>query len=304
MWTSPNAYRLDLSDVDARQDISLYITDELGKLLSRKDIEFLVHFSEGLFIAASTVIRFLKPSPTLRLKEVRSDGLSGLDNLYQLIMRTATREVTLPREQEFFRVVIGAIILASARLSLQALVDLLQLHQEIKELVLHRLRSVIHVPDTSSGLVHAFHSSFHDYLVNDKYNKTPWFIDTAKYHGVLARSCLERMMMDLLTKDMCDLQKHTKKNRDADVREKVKSLRGDLVYASRYWAGHFAKSKQDDLLLDLLTKFTLEHLLHWIEISGFCLLDCLSEGVYASQATIKRLKVSPRPFQQRTTNFS
>jgi len=61
-----------------------------------------------------------------------------------------------------------------------------------------------------------------------------------------------KRMMDL-KKDMCHLQKHTKRNRDADVQEKVKSLPGDLVYASRYWARHFAKSKRDNnSLLELL----------------------------------------------------
>jgi hypothetical protein len=299
---NPIVYRLDLSDVDAKQDISLYITDELGRLLDRKDIDFLVQFSEGLFIAASTVIRFLKPSPTLRLREVRSHGLHGLNDLYRLIMETAIRKAILLSEQEFFRVVIGTIILASARLSLQELVDLLRLHREIKELVLHELRSVIHVPDAPSGLVHVFHSSFHDFLVNPAHNETSWFIDSAKYHGVLASFCLKRMTMDGLKKDMCDLQKHTKKNRDADVQEKVKSFPGDLVYASRYWAGHFARSKQDGSLLALLNEFAFEHLLHWIEV--LCLLGCLSEGVNALQTVIESLKVSPRPFQQRTTNFS
>ena len=292
--TSPIAYRLDLSTVDARGDISLYIMDELGKHLKSTDIDFLVQLSEGLFIAASTVVRFLKPSPTLRLQEVRSHGLSGLDNLYRLIVERAMREVTLPREQESFRAIIGTIALALARLSIQALVDLLQLHQEIKELVLDGLRSVIRVPETPNGIIHAFHSSFHDFLVNPKYSKTPSFIDTVKYHGVLAWSCLECMRKGRLKKDMCHLQTHTKKNRDADVRERVKSLPGDLVYASRYWAGHFAKSRQDDLLLALLTKFAFEHLLHWIEI--LCLLDCLSEGVDALHTTIECLKVSHRPF--------
>ena len=291
--TTPNAYRLDLSNVDATQDISLYITDELGSHLSSTDIDFLVNFSEGLFIAASTVVRFLKPSPTLRLQEVRPYGLSGLDSLYQLIMERAMRELSSPREEEFLRVIIGAIVLVSARLSLKALLDLLQQHQEVKKLVLDGLRSVVHVPDTPNGVVHAFHSSFHDFLVNPKYSKSPWFIDTTKYHGVLARSCLERMDR-LLKKDICHLQKHTKKNRDGDVREKVKSLPGDLVYASRYWAGHLAKSKQDDLLT-CLTKFALEHLLHWIEI--LCLLGFLSEGVEALRITITSLKVSLQPFQ-------
>ena len=181
---------------------------------------------------------------------------------------------------------------------MQALLDLLQLHQ-IKELVLDGLRSVIHVPDSPNGVVHAFHTSFHDFLLNPKHRKTAWFIDEAKYHGIIARSCLERMGMGLLRKDICDLQKHTKKNRDADVQAKIKSLPDDLAYGCRYWARHFAKSKQDASLLAPLTKFALEHLLHWIEIIS--LLDCLYEGVFALEVTIDILKVSSRSFQQRHT---
>jgi hypothetical protein len=37
-------------------------------------------------------------------------------------MEMAIEKLTLPYEQEFFRVVIGTVILASARLSLQALI--------------------------------------------------------------------------------------------------------------------------------------------------------------------------------------
>src|SRR5258708_19429945 len=106
---------------------------------------------------------------------------------------------------------------------MQALLDLLQLHQ-IKELVLDGLRSVIHVPDSPNGVIHAFHTSFHDFLLNPKHSKAPWFIDEAKYHGIIARSCLERMGMGLLKEDICHLHKHTKKNRNPNVQPKVKSL--------------------------------------------------------------------------------
>jgi hypothetical protein len=103
------------------------------------------------------------------------------------------------------------------------------------------------------------------------------------------------MSRNQLKTDICHLQKHTKRNRDADVQEKVKLLRGDLVYASRYWAGHFAKSKRDDSLLGLLKGFAFEHLLHWVEV--LCLLGCLSEGVDALQSAIEGLEVSLRFFQ-------
>jgi hypothetical protein len=205
------------------------------------------------------------------------------------------REVT-ESEREYFRVVIGTIILASARLSKLALLDLLQIRQAVMDFVLVGLRSVIRVPDRPDGFVHAFHSSFHDFLVKPKDDNPSWFIDNAKYHGVIAKSCLKRMGMnsDGLKKDICNLQKHTTKNRDVEVQAAVKSLPSGLAYASRYWAGHFAKSKPDDELLTLLNDFVLEHLLHWIEI--LCLLGCLSEGVDALRTTIQSLKVGHRPF--------
>jgi len=53
--------------------------------------------------------------------------------------------------------------------------------------------SVLHVPDSLNGIVHAFHASFHDFLLNPKHSKTLWFVDEAKYHRIIAKFCLERM---------------------------------------------------------------------------------------------------------------
>ena len=134
-------------------------------------------------------------------------------------MEKAMEDLT-PPEQESFRIIVGTIILASARLSMQTLLDLVQEeHGENKDLVFDGLRSVIHVPDTLDGVVHAFHPSFHDFLVNTKNNQTHWFIDTTKHHGYLARYCLERMGMDLPEMDICDLQKHKEKQRCRCQRE-------------------------------------------------------------------------------------
>jgi len=81
-----------------------------------------------------------------------------------------------------------------------------------------------------------------------------------------------------LKKDMCHLQKHTKRNRDADVQEKVKSLPGDLVYASRYWARHFAKSKRDNnSLLELSHEVCVRAPLTFGSKSYAFLVACLRE---------------------------
>ena len=84
------------------------------------------------------------------------------------------------------------------------------------------------------------------------------------------------------------MQLHAKKNMDGDVQEKVMSLPGDLIYACRYWGGHFAKSNPDKLI-KLLTVFVSKHLLSWVEV--LCLVGDLDGSLVALRTTRDKLSV-------------
>jgi len=84
---------------------------------------------------------------------------------------------------------------------------------------------------------------------------------------MISRACFDRMTSLLQKPDLRYLCRDWKKE----------SLPGDLTYASRYWARHFAESNVDQSLLDRLHDFASVRLLHWIECLS--LLNDLDLGI-------------------------
>jgi hypothetical protein len=75
----------------------------------------------------------------------------------------------------------------------------------------------------------------------------------------------------------------------------ISSLPGDFTYACRYWTEHVVSSKLNQPLVDLLHKFTSDHLLDWIEL--LIRIDALELGTSGLSSASKALSVSFRvPF--------
>lgn len=286
---------------DADSDITIFFTHKLRELPNLdpgwplpEDIRFLVTISEGLFIAASTLLRYIdseKHPPKFRYQSLHSGHkISGLDSMYKQILSSAIAEMDPTEEIGDFKTVIGTVILASTRLTVQAMGDLLEI-DVIRSImpILTTLRPVIYTPNVKEGLVHIFHSSFHDFLVDSRRcTDNRFFIQPAEHHELLALFCLKHMTTQL-SKDICSIQLHTRKNMDTDVQKTAMSLRGHLVYACRYWGGHFAKSNPDNLM-ELLKTFVMEHLLSWVEV--LCLVGDLDGGVDTLTTVRQKLSVS------------
>jgi hypothetical protein len=309
--------QFDLSDVtpaDNNKDVRIFTERKLKQLtVSRPalrhagwpappDIDFLVELSQGLFIASATSLRFLdspRHSPKVRLETLRTmRQVRGLDGMYQQCVESAFAELETAEEKELFKVVLGTVILLFAPVSIHSLASLMQRDMEADLMpILSTLRSVIHVPDESNPQnpsVQIYHLSFHDFLVDpERCIDLRFYVGFAEHHSILAQFCLERMIALLCKPDMCGLKKHSKKNTDPDVREKVRSMDGDLVYACRYWAGHLSKAMLNGTLLKLLQTFILERLLYWVEV--LCLIGNLDGGVNALRMATTSLLVSCHP---------
>ena len=296
-----NAFDLyGIEPANADSDIRIFFTQRLEELPNREsgwpspeDIQFLVEISEGLFIAAWMLLRFLdskRHRPKHRFDELRSGKtISGLDSRYNQILSSAISEMETTQETTDFKTVIGTVVLASTRLTVRAMGDLLQMDVGGSlEPILATLRPAIHVPEAEGDVVHTFHSTFHDFLVDSgRCTDNRFFIEPAEHHQVLARFCLESMTTKL-RRDICGMRLHTKKNMDVDVQEKVMSLPGDLIYACRYWGGHFAKSNLDKLIKPLAV-FVSKHLLSWVEV--LCLVGDLDGGLVALRTARDKLSV-------------
>ena len=130
-------HEVDLTSIN--KDIQLYLTERLTKIAKQRsdldlshpwphdsEIEALTKKSSGLFIFASTMVRFIEsghhePNKRLQLlSEVDStihEGYAGIDSIYSKILQYAFSGIHEPEECADIRHILGAIILAFEPLS-------------------------------------------------------------------------------------------------------------------------------------------------------------------------------------------
>ena len=159
---------------------------------SPNEIERLVTRSSGLFIYASTVLRFIGDEdhrPTDQLEAIlnapRSTPLTELDRLYHHILSTSTTST----HSSLLRRILGCLLIAGEPISSIEIENLLSLRQGDVGFTLRRMHSVISVPDSPSQAVTLIHSSFADFLFSSERAGT-YYQDPAQSHLDLARACL------------------------------------------------------------------------------------------------------------------
>jgi len=274
---------VNLRDFDARNDIRIFLVDRFREIYqkhydimcdvqqpwpARGVIERIVNESSGLFIFASTIVKFIDnphEHPDRRLSillsgryDANSSPHAGLDQLYTQILSMTPYSNNL-------RLVLGTIILVFSPLSLNDLGHLLNLQIGDLRLALRGLYSVLIIPDKRHKPVRAFHKSLHDYLTNIQ-RSGPYFIDPAAHHAELAHMCFRLMTMEL-EHDMCKIADPLKLNTEVtDLTKKCKEhISGALRYACCHWAGHLSRALYSDDLIKELRLFVFEFILYWIE---------------------------------------
>jgi len=143
---------------------------------SPNDIDILCKKAAGLFIYASTLVKFIKSkyySPTERLAFITSlpqspthEGKSGINLLYTQILEQAFCGIDVDEEELYsqFRSVVGTVLLVFNPLQAKALSTLLRTHNI--SITLHPLHSVLLVPDNGVNPIQVFHKSFPDFLMD------------------------------------------------------------------------------------------------------------------------------------------
>jgi hypothetical protein len=151
------------------------------------DIDIICEKAAGLFIYASTVVKFVVSphhQPPKRLdilvslpQNTAHEGESGIDSLYTEILRHAYHDIGPDNQKSDnqsvyrrFRSVVGAVLLAFNPLSMKSLSDLLHDFDTPSDIstALSSLHSLLLVPDSTEGSIRAFHKSFPDFLMDPK----------------------------------------------------------------------------------------------------------------------------------------
>ena len=279
------------SDVDG--DILLYLEEKLTAIAKRrsgfnvsdpwprdKDLEALTKKSSGLFIFASTLVRFIEsghhePNERLRLILTPSDstvheGRAGIDPLYAQVLVLAFSDVKEAKVFADLRRVLGAVILAFNPLSREQVAKILGITPFFITTTLRHLHSVLLIPNEDSKKTRVFHKSFPDFLQDrDRCLDPEFLIDSPVHHGNIALDCLE--LLKKLRPNPCDLPDFVMNREVADLPELLEEKVGGATrYACGYWAMHIRSSPTtDDYAIQLIpsaTQFFNKSAVAWIEV--------------------------------------
>ena len=285
---------VERSSVD--HDIKLYFRTQLAGISKSRsdcsfaedwpissDIDVLCTKAAGLFIYASTVVKFVgfrHRTPTEQLGRIISlpqnttyEGRAGVDLLYIQILEQAAADVgTVEDDDEIysrFKTVVGAVLLVYNPLSAKALSDLLRLSSIYT--TLHSLHSLLLVPESPKDPVHTFHKSFPDFLTDPNRCKDKRFlVNPSIHHAEILLSCL-RIMREKLKRNICNLDDYAVLSEAKCVSAQgVDNIGEGLKYACQFWTKHLLGVPSDCPCVQEVQKaidqFFTKHFLHWIEV--------------------------------------
>jgi hypothetical protein len=125
---------------------------------SEKDMDQLVERSEGLFIYASTLLRYVGEALPHEKLEKALTGHRGVDEIYRQVLSNASQsgatELPVSASQPTnFQVVINATVLLHRPLSISELGKMLRLNSNQVRAAVSSYRSILAVPDLGQVLI-------------------------------------------------------------------------------------------------------------------------------------------------------
>ena len=263
---------------EVTSDIQLYIRGTLeastteAAWYSDHDVDLLVSLSAGLFIFASTVLKYVlqrkeKEDRQDRLRKAtsavatRSAAISAVNKVYELVLADASQsEVVDEEELERMKNILACILTARTSLSVEALAALVDVTPGRLRGALERLHSLVFLPDDDSQPgPHTLHSSFGDYLFGRGRVETR--ISKSLGHDILARGCLKRLAGD----DLCFNISRSDSSFRPNPKRPPDALPLSLAYACMHWAHHIESASirsafDVEIARNFRTKF-----LFWLE---------------------------------------
>ena len=284
-------HEVKLSTVDG--DIRLYLQEKLTAVSKRRsdldlsdpwpcdeDLTTLTKKSSGLFIFASTLVRFIEseyhdPNEQLQLiiaspDSTTHEGRAGIDLLYTQILANAFSDAKDTSLFPNVRRVLGAVVVAFNPLSRVQIAGILGANPSLIARSLRHLHSVLLVPKDDSKEIRVFHKSFPDFLQDrDRCSDPKFLIDPPVHHADIALDCLE--LLKKLKSNPCNLPDFMMNRDVANLPELLEEKVGSATsYACSHWAMHVRSSPTTDdyanRLVPSATEFFEKDAIPWIEV--------------------------------------
>ncbi|GJJ12146.1 hypothetical protein Clacol_006387 [Clathrus columnatus] len=298
---SDSLYLHDIEESIVAADIRKYFTEALGSMFpapSSDGMEQLVKSAGKLFIYAVTIVRYICPGDSdvdhaARLQTVLGT-VSGstkqyhdLDELYTNILSTAINPPKRREEDEIedILLILKTVVCAKEPMTSQTLASLLGRTEKRVRLSLQPLQSVLHTQDSAETTIAPFHTSFPDFLFDERRSKQ-FHCETTSHNEHLTKCCF-RLMKEQLKFNICKLESSFVWDENVpDLPERIKSsISPALSYTCRYWCEYLLQGDFTDAVHEGLDEFLRNRLLFWMEVVN--LHRCILKG-YNGLIDIKR----------------
>ena len=259
---------------------------------SSSDIDILCKKAAGLFIYASTLVKFVASeyhTPAERLDLIISlpqntyEGQLGIDSLYTQVLEYAFYD--LHTDDKFYsrlRSALGVVVLVLNPLQIKAISTLLRVSNI--SVTLRSLHSLLLIPNNQADPIQVFHKSFPDFLMDPERCKDKrFFINPSVHHQEILISCLNLMKKNL-KRNICNLDDYVILSEVRDISAYRKKYIGDaLEYACQFWVDHLievpSSSHNVGEVHRAVDEFFTLCLLSWTEV--LIIMGRLDVGVYA-----------------------
>ncbi|KAF7342157.1 WD40 repeat-like protein [Mycena venus] len=259
------------------QDVQFFIHYEMDRIRQQNDFgpawptmqdrTALVNLAGGLFIWASTAVRFIDGyRPNERLQALITQKSKGLDSLYSIALRNSGPWDTDTMFTRDARAVLACIVLGIVPMTDRTIDMLLGSSHHSSAEVLKYLGCVV---QWSLGTqARTLHASFVDYLTDpQRSGGEPWAIDTKTGHGLLSLGCLQILGSELCF-NICDLEDSHLLNADVrDLSNRVTAMISpQLLYSTCFWFRHIREAPFDETIVKVMKALFHEKILYWLEV--------------------------------------
>ncbi|KAJ6568883.1 WD40 repeat-like protein, partial [Mycena capillaripes] len=260
-------------------DVQLFIRHEMDRIRRKAklgptwpqehDIQCLANLAGGLFIWASTAVRFIDGyRPDERLKTLISQNSQefNLDALYSTALLNSGPWSSDSRFAQDAHAVLACVVLGRVPMTDATMDTLLDFPDGSSAQVLKYLGCVVQWSHgRPAGTLHA---SFADYLMDhERSGGRPWAIDRRADSHFLSLRCL-RILNRELRFNICGLENSHILNNDVhDMPNRVAAnISPPLSYSSDFWSSHIQETSFDEEIVSAIEKFFYRKFVYWLEV--------------------------------------
>ena len=268
---------IDQHSDESKVSVASYIKFEFNQMRSSRKLNVpddrewddnlarLAESADGLFIWASTAVRFVRELKRSRLNSFRDLVLNAnslkLDDLYMTVLSHVSK--WNEEDKEILRNIFSLILFAKRPLSDTEIDEILDMDKGTTSNLLSYFRSLVRYERGQPITI--YHASFYDYLISCE--GEPWHVDPSVQRAYIASKCFERMG-DLLKHNICSIPSSFALNTDVpDIDNRVtQCIPPFLKYICCNWFHHLRDVSYSQHLCSKLRSFVYNQLLFWFEV--------------------------------------